>query len=144
MSGLNIEFRDVWNEKFPELPCWTNAVNEKQEYRPIKVLYNESDTDKKLTDWVKYMGYQDFVLDFTLAPAYNLAVEIDGKEHKFSEKAATDRRKANLLQILGWRVLRYDAHTVQQSTDMVHEQILECLLNNFEVPENIRKKYEDY
>lgn len=144
MSGLNIEFREKWNEKFSEIPCWTNPKDEKREYRPVKVIYDLEDREKPFQKWVKYMGYQDFVLDFTLAPKYKLAVEIDGKEHKFSEKAATDRRKANLLQILGWRILRYDAHTLQQSTELVYEQILECLLNNFKVPKNIRDKYEDY
>lgn len=144
MSSLNVNFREKWNKEFPEIKCWTNPKDEKQEFRPIKELYDSIETEKGFQQWVKYMGYNDFVLDFTLAPKYKLAVEIDGSEHLRAEVAAKDRRKANLLQILGWRILRYDAHTVQQSQDYVFEQIIECLLSNYKVPKKIKEKYQDH
>jgi len=142
MSEINLIFRKEWNNKFPDIPIWRGST-EKEEHRPIKELYENADTDLKLKEWVKFMGYQDFKLDICFQD-YQLAVEIDGGNHGRAEVAAKDRRKANLLQILGWSVLRYDALTIINSKELVYEQILECLLGNFDVPERIRTKYIDY
>jgi very-short-patch-repair endonuclease len=143
MPDINQRFRKEWNDGFPDIPCWTNPDNPKEEWKPIQELYEQTDTNLKLREWIKRKGYQNYFVDFILRD-YKLIVEIDGGHHSRPEQVSKDRRKSNLLQTLGFVVLRYDAITVIKSVDLVYEQIIECLLNNFNVPKEIRKKYENY
>lgn len=142
MSQINIDFRNHWNKKYPEIPCWVNPEDEKKEFRPIKQLYDEATTDLTFARWKKSKQYNDYQLDFCLVK-YKLAVEFDG-HGQFSHQGKgieRDRRKSNLLQILGWNVLRYSSMDLKNNRNIVEEEIFQCLLKNFEVPEEIRDKY---
>ena len=86
MSKINLEFRLAWNERFPDIPCWTDSEDENREFRPIKSIYDSSSRDKPFRSWVKFMGYKDVALDFCLKD-YKLAVEIDGGHHNKASKA---------------------------------------------------------
>jgi hypothetical protein len=56
-------------------------------------------------------------------PARMLAIEVDGNSHNTRKWRFLDRRKTEILNALGWSVLRFSNQRVVQNTDEVVEQI---------------------
>jgi Protein of unknown function (DUF559) len=57
-------------------------------------------------------------------PAAMLAIEIDGNSHRTRRWRYLDRRKTEVLEALGWSVLRYWNHEVLSETDRVVAEVL--------------------
>lgn len=58
------------------------------------------------------LGSRKWVLDFAW-PGRMLAVEVDGGVHRISDKFRRDLERHNVLQVLGWRVLRFSPADVR-------------------------------
>src|SRR5262245_13829853 len=65
-----------------------------------------------------------FVADFC-CPEGKLIVELDGGQH--AQEAAADQKRSRLLEVQGYRVLRFWNHDVLGNTEAVLERIAEVL-----------------
>src|SRR5262249_50609028 len=65
-----------------------------------------------------------FIIDFLCADA-KLIVEIDGGQHDQNQKR--DARRAEVLEAMGYLVLRFWNHDVLRNTDGVLEEILKTI-----------------
>lgn len=71
-----------------------------------------------------------FFIDFaiTLASGHKIALEIDGKQHKFPERAASDARKDEALRKAGWHVHRIPWCSINSDAG---KQRMKALINGF-------------
>ena len=68
----------------------------------------------------------DFVVDF-YCHEHHLAIELDGESH--ADRGEADRRRQEIIERLGVRVVRYGNDDILKDLDTVLEQILrECRL----------------
>lgn len=58
------------------------------------------------------------------APEAKLAIEIDGRDHRYSKAAEKDRKKERVLADLGWTVLRFTNEQVMDDLDGCVKQVL--------------------
>lgn len=58
-------------------------------------------------------------------PARRLAIEIDGRTHNTKKWKFLDKRKTEVLNTLGWSVLRFSNQRVDSDLDSVLEEIRE-------------------
>ena len=94
------------------------------EHRPFKLLWEESDTDKKIREWLKSHNYNDFRLDFYL-PEYRFYVEIQGSGYGHTGKGQLrDYKKHNdLLMVHDMRGLYLTAFQIKDNVDHYCKQI---------------------
>lgn len=71
-----------------------------------------------------------YFIDFaiTLASGHKIALEIDGKQHKLPERAASDARKDEALRKAGWHVHRIPWCSINSD---VGKQRMKALINGF-------------
>ncbi len=67
-----------------------------------------------------------YILDF-FCPAANLAIEVDGEDHGFEDRARRDARRDRWLAEHGVRTLRIAAGAVRDNADGVLASIIEAL-----------------
>ena len=72
-----------------------------------------------------------FIVDFC-CPECGMVIELDGGQHAID--ASSDQRRTDLLNRLGFRVLRFWDHDVLANTDAVLERIAETLTNPHPAP----------
>jgi len=60
-------------------------------------------------------------------PARRLAIEIDGATHNTKKWKFLDKRKTEVLNALGWSVLRFSNQRVDSELDSVLEEIREFI-----------------
>jgi len=60
--------------------------------------------------------------------SHRLAIEIDGKTHRLKKWKFLDRRKTAVLNALGWTVMRFWNHEVDENLDRVILEIERTLL----------------
>ena len=120
--------------------CYPNPMREaewKSRKHVTSLRRNLTDAEAKL--WAelrgrKIQGYkfrrqhpiEDYVADFACLSA-KLVIEIDGATHSTEEELAYDRKRTELLQGLGWRVIRFTNDEVFTDVDGVVEAIWEAL-----------------
>ena len=128
---VNLELRRRWNDKYPQLPCWTGKT-EKEEYRPWRVEYEKSGSNIGIRKWCKQNNIHNYILDFCILVNGKLivAVELDGRMHSTGLSVVRDRMKSNHLQMMGCWILRFSAETALSSFDYICDQVVECLKNN--------------
>ena len=68
----------------------------------------------------------DYVADFACIPA-KLVIEIDGATHSTEEELAHDARRTEVMESLGWRVIRFTNDEVYKDVDGVVEAIYHAL-----------------
>jgi len=68
----------------------------------------------------------DYVADFACIPA-KLVIEIDGATHSTEEELAHDARRTEVMESLGWRVIRFTNDEVYEDVDGVVEAIYHAL-----------------
>jgi len=67
-----------------------------------------------------------YAVDLACPPAM-LAIEVDGNTHRTKRWRYLDRRKTEVLEALGWSVLRFWNHEVLTETDRVVAEIRSCI-----------------
>ena len=68
----------------------------------------------------------NYIIDFYIH-SHNLAIEIDGRQHKLPENRAADEERDSELWALGITVLRYSNQDINQNFRAVCEDILKYL-----------------
>ena len=68
----------------------------------------------------------NYIIDFYIH-SHNLAIEIDGRQHKLSENRASDNERDSELWALGITVLRYSNQDIDRNFHAVCEDIMRHL-----------------
>ncbi|WP_233353589.1 endonuclease domain-containing protein [Hellea balneolensis] len=71
---------------------------------------------------------EDYVADFVCL-SVKLVIEIDGATHSTNEELAYDAQRTEVLEGLGWRVIRFTNDEVYGDVDGVIEAIWDALKN---------------
>ena len=61
-------------------------------------------------------------------PSIKLAIEVDGKTHKTKKWKFLDKRKTEILELLGWKVLRFWNQDIDQNLEQVVDKVKECMI----------------
>jgi hypothetical protein len=56
-------------------------------------------------------------------PSLNLAIEVDGNSHKTKKWKFLDKRKTEILELLGWKVLRFWNQEIDENLERVVAKI---------------------
>ena len=72
---------------------------------------------------------ENFIVDFACA-AKRAIVEIDGGYHEFNEQRDIARQRR--LEALGWRVIRFTDHDIEDNSEAVLQAIVNALSIDFE------------
>lgn len=119
---------------------WQKFINAVE----INDLYDESPLEDRL--WVAFKRHnipaerqefitikqQSYALDFAIYCAKgNIDVETDGDTwHANPEKAAQDNLRDNALEAVGWKVLRFSTHQIQEHTEKYCIHTIAETINN--------------
>ena len=128
---IESDFKNYWNNLYPELPAL-------DEFRPQKAEYEESDSELKYREWLKSKEYSDFRLDFWIDLDYyeggGFGAEFQGQGWSHSGSGAQrDMRKNNQYVKMGFHILTFSADMVKKDMEYVAEQIYEAFENNYEI-----------
>ena len=114
MSGRTFLARGGNGKLTPHQEAVANALGLPMEYaiptRPVKGQFKSLPTNYKVD-----------IAD----PARRLVIEIDGATHNTKKWKYLDRRKTEVLNALGWSVLRFSNQRVDSDLDSVLEEIRE-------------------
>jgi very-short-patch-repair endonuclease len=76
-----------------------------------------------------------YYIDFAFTDL-KLAIEIDGSQHLNAENKINDSKKDELLNSLGWKVVRIEARAIMYEYEMVKEKLLKLLDGYKNLPNN--------
>ena len=121
-----------------------------------KLVSNAQELRKNMTDEERHLWYDflkklpipvkrqksigNYILDFYI-PSAKLAIEIDGRQHKFPEHFEQDRIRDEFLNGLGIAVVRYSNDDIRNRFQAVAKDILTRLGLGFE---DLGKRVEDH
>jgi len=113
-------FVTTWEKKYPNLELVT-------QFRPVKELYEKTETDLKFKKWYQGLGYEDFRLD-ALIVKHNFGIEINGIGwgHQGNGRLR-DYRKNNLCLELGYTIWWVSAQEVKDHCDLICKRIYRLL-----------------
>ena len=108
-------------QKCKSLGPWARE-NRKQPTEAEAKLWDELRREQLGVHFRRQHAIDSYIVDFVCLSA-KLVVEADGGIHEDEEQAAYDRDRTQVLQELGYEVLRFSNHTILHQTDEVIAQI---------------------